>query len=116
ERVQDRVPVVDAGVPTEGGGVEPDVAVRQLHTLGPGGGAARVVDRGGGVLVRGPSGGLELAVWPELGVGLGPDGEAVLGVDAGQVVFELGVHHQHGGAGVADDVADLLLGQAEVDR
>jgi hypothetical protein len=48
------VAVVDAGVPAEGGGVQPQVAVRQLHALGPRGGAAGVVDRGGRVLVGGP--------------------------------------------------------------
>ena len=51
QRVQVDVAVADAGLPAEGGGVEPQVAVGELHALGPGGGAARVVDGGGGVLV-----------------------------------------------------------------
>ena len=54
ERVQVHVAVVDAHVPAEHRGVEPDVAVRQLDALGAGRRARRVVDGGGGVLVAFP--------------------------------------------------------------
>ena len=51
QRVQEHVAVAHAGVPAERGGVEPAVALGQLHALGPRRGARRVVHRAGGVLV-----------------------------------------------------------------
>ena len=45
---------LDARVPAERGGVDPQVAMGELHALRPGRGAARVVDAGRGVLVRLP--------------------------------------------------------------
>ncbi len=58
QRVQVHVPIVHAHVPAEGGGVDPQVAVGQLHALRPRRGAARVVDAGRGVLVAVPGSGL----------------------------------------------------------
>ena len=72
--VQVHVAVVHAGLPTEGRGVDPQVAVGHLDALGPSGGAARVVDGGGGVLVRLPRRRLEVPAAEQL-VGLGPDHE-----------------------------------------
>ena len=54
QRVQVDVAVADAHVPAERRGVEPDVAVGELHALGPGRRARRVVDRRRGVLVARP--------------------------------------------------------------
>ena len=55
--VEVHVAVAHAHVPAELGGVEPAVAVGQLHALGPRRRAARVVDGGGGVLVGPPTDG-----------------------------------------------------------
>ena len=54
QRVQVDVAVVDAQLPAERGGVQPDVAMGELHALGPRRGAAGVVDGGRGVLVVDP--------------------------------------------------------------
>ena len=51
QRVQVDVSIGDGGLPAERARVEPQVPVGELHALGAGGGAARVVDGGGGVLV-----------------------------------------------------------------
>ncbi len=51
QRVEEHVAVVHAGVPPEHRGVEPAVAVRQLHPLGPRRRPRGVVDRARGVLV-----------------------------------------------------------------
>ena len=48
-------------------------------------------------------------------VGFGAEHEPVGGLDAGQVVLELGVDQEHRGPGVLDDVLDLGRRQAEVD-
>ena len=103
-------------VPAEHGRVQPDVAVRELHTLRSRGRAARVVDRRGVVLVGvGPRLGLG-TVAVQLRVGLRADHEPVLGVDAAQRVVELGIDEQHRRARVLDDVRDLLRVEPEVDR
>jgi hypothetical protein len=115
EGVQVHVAVAHADVPAERGRVEPDVAVRQLHPLGPRRRPRRVVDGGRGVLVGVP--------WPRLhpvahqrGVGLGADHELALALDGLHGVLELGVDEQDAGPGVLDDVADLVGHQTEVDR
>ena len=51
----------------------------------------------------------------QLGVGVGADHEAVLGLHVAERVVELGVDQQHRGAGVLDDVAHLVGIQTEVD-
>jgi hypothetical protein len=114
QRVQVDVTVADPGVPAERRGVDPDVAVRHLHALGPGGSAGRVVDGRRGVLVGLPR--------PRVGVAgdhqvvVAPHDERVLGLDVLQAVRELGVDEQHAGPGVLDDVGDLVARQSEVHR
>ena len=87
----------------------------ELHALRAGRRARRVVDRHGGVLV----GDLEPRRRPrakeELRVGAGAQHEPVLHRDVPQGLVELGIDEQHRGAGVLDDVADLLGIQPEVD-
>ena len=108
------VAVVHAGLPAEDSGVDPAVAVRELHALGPRRRAARVVDRRGGVLVGIPRLGLD-ALTEQLPVRVGADHEPVLRADGRQRVVELGVDEQHRGAGVLDDVPDLVGVEPEVD-
>ena len=118
ERVQVDVAVRDRSLPAEDRGVEPVVAVRQLHTLGPRSGSGGVVDGGGGVLL------VDRIGVPRLGVGgLAPDlvvviaeDELVRAVDLVDQVRQVRIDHQHLGAGVLDDVADLGDAEAEVDR
>ena len=62
QRVQEHVAIADAGVPAEGGGIEPAVALGQLHALGSRRCSRRVVHRAGGVLVGLP-GPRRRAVW-----------------------------------------------------
>ena len=112
--VQVHVVVVHAGLPPEDGRVDPAVAVRELHALGPRGRAARVVDRGGGVLVGIPRLGLD-ALAEQFPVGFGADDEPVLRADAREGVVELGVDKQHRCAGVLDDVPHLVGVEPEVD-
>ena len=112
--VQIDVAVGHAEMEREGHGVDPQVPVGQLHTLGPSRGPRGVVDGGGGRLVSRP--------------GLGGASEAVDEVvivaehhhsgvpDPRHVVDELGVDEEHRGTGVRDDVGDLLLDQPKVDR
>jgi hypothetical protein len=112
--VQVDVVVVDPGVQPERGRVEPQVAVGQLHALGPGRGARGVVDGRGGPLVAVPGhrfapGGVELAV-------VGPDHDGVLDLDGVEQLLALRVDQQDVGARVLHDVADLGLGQPEVHR
>ena len=114
QRVQVDVAVADAGVPAERRGVDPDVAVGHLHALGPGGRAGRVVDGRRGVLVGLPRPRVRVA--GDHQVVVGPDDVGVLGLDALQVVGELGVDEQHPGAGVLDDVGDLVAREPEVHR
>ncbi len=97
---------VTAGVPPEDAGVQPAVAMGQLHPFGPRGRAARVVDRAGGVLVgvprlgHGAVGGLG----EERGVLDPVEHDALLGGDPAQGGVDLRVDEQDRGAGVLDDV------------
>src|SRR6266542_948047 len=109
------VAVGHAEMPPERHGIEPEVAVGELHPLGPRGGARRVVDGDGGILVRHLHTGLRALAEEELLVGGGSENEAMLHRDLAQRLVELGIHEQDGRAGVLDDVADLLRVQAEVD-
>ena len=85
QRVQVDVAVVDRRLPAEDRRVEPVVAVRQLHALGPRGGAGRVVDRRGRALVALPRLGLGRRA-PDLVVVLAED-ERALALDlVGQVL------------------------------
>jgi hypothetical protein len=112
--VQVHVAVGDRRLPAERGRVDPEVAVGQLHALGPGGGARGVVDRGGGVLVPVPLPGLG-AIAQQLGVGLVADDHRALGLDPLERLLELGVDEQELGAAMADDVLHLLGVESEVD-
>ena len=105
-----------AGVPAEDRRVAPQVAVRHLHALRAGGGAGRVVDRGGGVLVLlVPRLGLA-ALEEDLAVGVGAHHHAVLHRQVGDGLGQLRVDQQHRGAGVLEDVLDLGGREPEVDR
>ena len=89
--------------------------MRHLHALGPRGGARRVVDRRGGVLVvarelRG-AGAVE-----QLGIRLRAEYITVPDGDVGDELRVLGVDEQHRRAGVLDDVGDLVAVEPEVDR
>ena len=75
-----------------------------------------VVDRGDGVLAR-VDPWVGLPVEPQqCGVGVAAEHEPVGGVDVGERFVELGVDEEHGGAGLLDDVADLVGVETEVDR
>ena len=117
QRVQVHVPVGHLHVHREGDRVQPDVAVGELHSLRPRGRAARVVDRGGGVLVGlGPWFGLGVELEQRL-VGLGADREPVLRAGhVPEVALELGIDEQDRCAGVLDDVLHLVGVEPEVDR
>ena len=117
QRVQVGVPVADAGMQAEGHRVDPDVAVGDLHALGSRRRAAGVVDRRGRVLVDVGS------TAPAHGrTGAGPRRSARrAGTGASRVTLarrciDLGVDQEDRGAGVVDDVFDLLVAQPEVDR
>ena len=115
EGVQVDVPIGHARLPTERGGVEPDVAMGELDALGSGGGPARVVDRGRRVLVGRPRSGLGGGREEGL-VAVVTDDEPVGRGDARQVLRQLGVHDQDRRPAVLDDVADLGRVEPEVDR
>ena len=114
QRVEVDVPVGDGRVHREGDGVDPDVAVGDLHALGPGGRAGGVVDAGRRALVGLPRAGLDALRGEHVAVVA--DHEAVLRGDAGQGLVELGVDVQDAGAGVLDDVGHLVGAEPEVDR
>ncbi len=114
QRVQVDVAVADRGVQAEHRGVEPDVAVGQLHALGARRRAGGVVDRRGGRLVR-------LVPRPRLGVGqvevvVVAEHELVRDVEGVEQVFLLRVAVDDLGAAVLDDVGDLGRAEPEVDR
>ena len=88
QRVEVDVAIGHAGVQRERHGVGPDVAVRDLHALGPGGRAGGVVDRGGGVLVGLP--GARLDPLDEQVVVVA-EHEHVLGLEIGEDLLELGI-------------------------
>ena len=86
----------------------------QLHALGPGSGARRVVERGCGALVG-------LVPWPRLDVGqvqvvVLAEQELVRDVEGVEDVLERWVGVDDLRAGVLDDVGDLGCRQPEVDR
>ncbi len=114
QRVEVDVAVRHRGLPAEHRRVEPVVAMGQLHALGPRRGAGRVVDRRGRALVACPRLGL-VGRAPDLVVVLA-EHERPLALDLVDQVAQVGVDHQHLGAGVLDDVADLGDGEPEVDR
>src|SRR5579872_2689155 len=119
QRVEQDVPVGDAGVPSERHGVQRAVAMRQLHTLRARRRAGGVVHRAGGVLVRLPA--LRLASLcdgsEELAVRLrAVEHDALARRDARQCLVELGIDEQHLGAGVLDDEGDLARVEPVVDR
>jgi hypothetical protein len=102
-------------VPAERGGVDPAVAVGELHALGAGGRTARVVDGRRRVLVGLPWARFSVVV-VQLAVGLGTQHELLLAVHRSEGVGQLGVDQQDRRARVLDDVADFLGHQPEVDR
>ena len=115
ERVQVHVAVVDAHVPAERRGIDPHVAMGELHPLGPRRRARGVVDRRRRRLVGIPRSGLDAP--PEEGVvGLVPDHQSPFARHVGQRFVELGVDEQDSGPAVLDDVGDLLGDEPEIDR
>ena len=114
QRVEVDVAVAHAGVQPERHRIDPDVAVGDLHALGPGGGAGGVVDARGGVLVRLPV--LRLGAFGREQVVVVAEDEAELRLDVRQRVVELGIDQQHPGPGVLDDVGHLVGPEPEVDR
>ncbi|CAB4595451.1 unannotated protein [freshwater metagenome] len=115
ERVQVHVAVVHAHLPAEGGRVQPQVAMGQLHTLGARGGAAGVVDGGGGVLVGGPCCRFHSESHQRV-VGLLTDDELVLALHGAHGLFQFRIHQQHSRPAVLHDVLHFLGHQTEVDR
>jgi hypothetical protein len=107
---------LSADVPAEGHRVEPEVAVGELHALGPRGGARRVVDRHGGVLVRHAPPRPGITAQEHLRVGGRPEHHTMLDGNALHHRFHLRIDERHRRSGVLDDVADLLRVQPEVDR
>ena len=104
QRVQVDVAVGHAGVQRERHGVGPDVAVRDLHALGPCGRPRRVVDRRGRVLVGLPR--RRFDAHPEQHVVAGlAEHEAVRRGHVGQGLVELRVDQQHRGFHVTAYVA-----------
>ena len=114
QRVQVGVAVGDAGVQAEGRRVEPQVPVGELDALGARGRARRVVDGGGGVLVRiGPR--------PRLGAVLEQvlvlaEQELVRDVELVEDVLQRRIGVDDVGAAVPDDVLDLRHREPEVHR
>ncbi len=115
ERVQVDVAIADPEVPAERRGVQPDVAMRDLHAFGPRRRARRVVDGRRRVLIAFPRLRLD-AEAHDLGIGLAPDHESSLALDLGQRIVELRVDEQQARPAVLDDVADLVGDEAEIDR
>ena len=117
QRVQVDVAVGHAGVQREGDRVGPDVAVGDLHALGPGGGAGGVVDRRGGVLLVLP--GLR-APCPRAANRYMSSSSPMTNLCSHSTPFmrvlELGVDVEDAGAGVLDDVLHLVGREPEVDR
>jgi len=108
QRVQVHVAIVHAGVKPEGRGVDPQVAMRELHAFGARSGClAGVVDGGGGVLVARPGYGrsrgfVQLArPTPRRGIA------RRLQRHARERLGKLGVDEQERCAGVRHDVLDL---------
>ena len=108
------VPVVHTRLPSEHGGVQPQVPVGHLDALRAGRGAACVVDGGGGVLVWGPWSRFDPL--EEQRVRLVAGQQAVLHLYVTQVGFQLWVHEKNFGSRVVHDVLDLFGVEAEVDR
>ena len=90
--------------------------MRELHALGPRGGAGRVVDGRGGVLVGDAEPRLRVGAEEELRITRVAEDHAMLHRDVAQQLVELGIDEQGRGAGVLEDVADLLRVEAEVHR
>ena len=121
QRVQVNIAVARAEMEAEGDGVDPQIAVRELHALGPRGGAAGVVDGGGGVLVAGPCfwrcvGHLRCARREQQRVGFGAEDRPSLAGNVGKRVDQLRVDQQQPRARMLDDVADLRGAQPEIHR
>ena len=114
-RVHDDVALPGTQVQAEGHGVHPEVAVGELDAFRPGRGPGRVVDRGGGVLVRGSPGPRRDVEAHRQRLALGAEHDAVRGPDVAQGLVELGVDEQHRGPAVLDGVAHLVRTQPEVD-
>ena len=112
QRVQIDVAVCCRCVQGESGRVDPDVAVGDLHALGPRGGAGGVVDGRGRRLVRLPHLGLD--AFSGVQVIIVAQHESVLGGDVLEGLVELGIDIDDPSARVLDDVADLGGLQPEV--
>ena len=118
QRVQQHVAVADAGVPAEDRGVEPAVAVRQLHALRARRGARRVVDRARGVLVALP--GLRLAPG---GAGANSSASSLPSRQKRWLTLMVSTSSARSGSyrstdapECSHDVGDLVGGEPEVDR
>ena len=118
QRVQEDVAVADAGVPPERGGVQPAVALRQLHALRPRRRARRVVDRARRVLVGRPRPRLRALRRrrEQRGVVGAVEPEPMGHLDGVHLVGQVRVVQEDRRPGVLDDVGDLVARQAEVDR
>ena len=116
EGVDVDVAIADPGVQAEGHGIDPDIAVSRLDTLGARGGAGRVVDGRRGVLVGLLPRHRLTARTQQAVVVIGTEYEPVGRLQITQLLVMLRVDDQHRGAAVADDVLDLRLLQPEVDR
>ena len=117
ERVQEHVAVADAGVPPERGRVQPAVALRELHALGPGRRPRGVVHGAAGVLVRLPAlgRGARRRRREQRGVVDPVQAEAMVHLDGVHLAGEVRVVQEDRRPGVLDDVRDLLGGEPEVD-
>ena len=116
QRMQQHITIGDASLPTKRGGVEPDVAMRELHTFGPCRGATRVVDRGRCIFVGSVPRRWLAGVVVQLGIGFFTNDEAMLCRDAAQGFFKFGVDEQHRGTRMLDDVLHFICVQAKIDR
>ena len=94
QRVQIDIAVRQSEVQAKCGGIDPQVAMGQLHALGSRSGAAGVVDGCRGVFIGFPWKWLCIEAH-ELGIGLGSDDELALALHRCHRLFELRVDEQH---------------------
>ena len=114
QRVQVHIAVVYSHVPTKRCGVQPQIAMRKLHTFRTSRCATGVVNCCRGIFIGRPRFGLCRIVVQQL-VAFGPNDETMLSRNVFQRIFKLGVNDEHLCTTMLDDVSNLFSREPKVD-